>query len=154
MFGSLTEFGSSPFEFDEDNSDSFYVKLSTSFGDKTIWGVGLEDALNNSGCKVGDDVSVIHNGKVPVKVPIIRKDGSGNKVTVFITKERNSFVIKPKKNKVPFKKVGASSASQPLPKNNESTRQLGVMESIRDFIFMMVLIFLIFMAIAGICVNS
>ena len=96
MFGTLIKHGAEPYDFDPDNSDSYCVLLSTSFGEKTIWGVGLEDALNSSGCKVGDNVSVIHNGKEPVKVPITKKDESGNKITVFVTKERNSFVIKPK----------------------------------------------------------
>jgi hypothetical protein len=109
MYGLLTDFGASPFEFDNSNSKSFYVKLTTSIGEKIIWGVGLKDALNKSNCKVGDNVSVIHNGKEPVNVPITKKDESGKKVTSYITKQRNSFIIKPKKNKVPLKKVAPTS---------------------------------------------
>ena len=114
MFGLLTEFGSSPFEFDEDNSDSYFVKLDTSFGEKTIWGVGLKDALSNSDCKVGDNVSVIHNGKEPVKLPVTRKDDTGKEVTEFITKQRNAFVIKHKRKKIPSTNRVKSTARQEI----------------------------------------
>jgi putative DNA primase/helicase len=51
--GKLLEHGSAPYEFDKKNEDSYYVKIENRKGVRTIWGVDLERAVNQSGAEVG-----------------------------------------------------------------------------------------------------
>ncbi|MGN7964131.1 relaxase/mobilization nuclease domain-containing protein [Brucella sp. 22210] len=66
-------------------SDSFYIMLDTKFGERTMWGVGLETVLEASGAGAGDTIRILHNGKKPVVVPT--KDGGS------ISTHRNDWRI-------------------------------------------------------------
>ena len=70
-YGKILEHGPAPYEFDKENSPSYYIKLEKLNGDKsTIWGVELADALARSGKKTGDLVQIEHKGKQAVEVDV------------------------------------------------------------------------------------
>jgi putative DNA primase/helicase len=75
--GKLLESGRAPYQFDKANTDSFYIQLRTKAGNKTYWGVELEQALKDSGQKQGDIVKLQYLGKKPVtvNVPLTNAEG-------------------------------------------------------------------------------
>lgn len=77
LTGKLLESGRAPYQFDKANTESFYVQLRTKTGNKTYWGVELEQALKDSGLTHGDMVKLQYLGKKPVtvNVPVTDKDG-------------------------------------------------------------------------------
>ncbi|MDX6041260.1 LPD7 domain-containing protein [Scandinavium lactucae] len=77
LTGKLLESGRAPYQFDKANTESFYVQLRTKTGNKTYWGVELEQALKDSGQTHGDMVKLQYLGKKPVtvNVPMTDKDG-------------------------------------------------------------------------------
>ncbi|MCP2234086.1 LPD7 domain-containing protein [Erwinia aphidicola] len=77
LTGKLLESGRAPYQFDKANTDSFYVQLRTKAGNKTYWGVELEQALKDSGQKQGDMVKLQYLGKKPVtiNVPLTNAEG-------------------------------------------------------------------------------
>ena len=77
LTGKLLESGRAPYQFEKANTDSFYVQLRTKAGNKTYWGVELEQALKDSGQKQGDMVKLQYLGKKPVtvNVPLTNAEG-------------------------------------------------------------------------------
>jgi putative DNA primase/helicase len=94
LTGKLLDAGKAPYQFDKTNMDSFYVQLRTKTGNKTFWGVELEQALNDSGKQPGDLVKLQYLGKksVTVNVPVTDADG---KITGFepLDTHRNHWTI-------------------------------------------------------------
>ena len=58
--GTIVEYGHAPYAFDGANNPSFYVRLNTGRGERTVWGLGLESAVNESQLKRGD-LTVLRN---------------------------------------------------------------------------------------------
>lgn len=70
-YGKLTDFGSTNYENDPKNKQSFFVELEKFDGKKTVlWGVELQKALEESNLKKGDLIQISHLGKVPVLVDV------------------------------------------------------------------------------------
>jgi putative DNA primase/helicase len=78
--GKVLEHGEAPFEFAKDNKESYYVKLQTPQGERTVWGVDLPRAMAEGQVKVGDDVALAYQGKQPVTVKEPVKDEAGKVV--------------------------------------------------------------------------
>lgn len=75
LVGRLTEHGRANYQFRTDENASYYVKLLTSRGAKTLWGKDLERALNSSetGPKVGDLIGARRAGREAVTVTSRRR---------------------------------------------------------------------------------
>ncbi len=87
-YGKILSFGETPYNFEKDNKQSFYIELEKKNGEKKhIWGVGLKDALEKSGFKKGNDVQLAMTGKQQVNT--LDKDGK------WITTDRLEWDIKP-----------------------------------------------------------
>ena len=71
----LVKHGTAPYLHDKSNKDSYFVELSNG---EVKWGVGLKDAINNSGAKIGDTVEVDRVGERDVLVNVAIKDDKGN----------------------------------------------------------------------------
>ncbi|HAO2949949.1 TPA: molybdopterin-guanine dinucleotide biosynthesis protein MobB [Escherichia coli] len=80
--GELVEHGAAPYKFKPDmakpegeRNDSYYVTLRHADGsERTLWGVGLEDAVQQF--NVGEKIKLEDKGVVPVKWTETLKDGS------------------------------------------------------------------------------
>jgi hypothetical protein len=93
--GTLLEHGRAPYQHDEKNQSSYYVKVRDDAGnERTAWGVDLKRAIDKAGVVEGDKVRLENEGNkvVSVKTPIMGKDG---KVTGHEEKEvkRNSWNV-------------------------------------------------------------
>jgi hypothetical protein len=66
--GELLEHGEAKYQFQKDESMSYFVRLKTDEGEKVVWGKDLKRAMEQSGTQVGERVNVEYMGNVPVKV--------------------------------------------------------------------------------------
>ncbi|HAV1785656.1 TPA: hypothetical protein JG909_004322 [Enterobacter hormaechei subsp. steigerwaltii] len=96
LTGKLLDAGKAPYKFGKSNSESFYVQMRTKSGNKTYWGVELEQALKDSGNQPGDMVKLQYLGKKAVTVNVPVKDAEGN-VTGFerLDTHRNHWTVTP-----------------------------------------------------------
>ena len=92
----LVEHGTAPYQHNKENKKSYFVTLSNG---QTKWGIGLKDAIQESGAKEGDEISVEKMGSKDVKVDVDIKDEKGKKIgNEELDTQRNDWavsVIKP-----------------------------------------------------------
>ncbi|EPM43093.1 Orf54 [Pseudomonas syringae pv. actinidiae ICMP 19073] len=81
--GTLIEHGEAPYQHNDDNQMSYFVTLKPEGGKpRTVWGVGLEKAMNDADLKQGDPVRLEDLGTQPVVVQVIEEDGTVTNKTV------------------------------------------------------------------------
>lgn len=85
--GEILECGQAPFKDREKGSLSYFIKLDTKFGERTVWGVGLASVLAASKASRGDTIRIKHEGKRSVQVPT----ESGQTITVHRNDWRIGF---------------------------------------------------------------
>lgn len=66
--GQIVEHGPAPYDFDKKNAESYFIKLRTKSGVKTVWGVELESAIRQSRVGEGQVVNLQLMGKNPVDI--------------------------------------------------------------------------------------
>ncbi|RML61868.1 Relaxase, partial [Pseudomonas syringae pv. pisi] len=81
--GELLDHGPAPYQHKDDKQMSYFVTLKPEGGKpRTVWGVGLEDAMKDSNLKQGDQVRLQDLGTQPVVVQVIEEDGTVTDKTV------------------------------------------------------------------------
>lgn len=55
--GKVKEFGEAPYQHDEKNQQSYFVRLDTSSGERELWALGLKDAIESKNIKAGEQVA-------------------------------------------------------------------------------------------------
>jgi hypothetical protein len=82
LVGRLTEHGRAPYQFRSGEDLSYYVKLLTSRGERTLWGKDLERAISASETrpKVGDLVGARRVGRRAVTITARQRDAEGRVV--------------------------------------------------------------------------
>lgn len=99
IIGTILNFGKANYLFDEKEKPNFFIELSKYDGtSKTIWGVDLERALNDSSFEKGDKVQLNNLGSQKVEVDAAVRDANG-KVISYEKKmvDRNMWeVIEPR----------------------------------------------------------
>ncbi|MBL3829760.1 relaxase [Pseudomonas syringae pv. theae] len=81
--GELLDHGPAPYQHKDDNQMSYFVTLKPEGGKpRTVWGVGLEEAMTDANLKQGDQVRLEDLGTWPVVVQVIAEDGTTSDKTV------------------------------------------------------------------------
>ncbi|ATV21190.1 relaxase/mobilization nuclease domain-containing protein [Pseudomonas syringae] len=81
--GTLIDHGEAPYQHNDDNQMSYFVTLKPEGGKpRTVWGVGLEEAMSDADLKQGDQVRLRDLGTQPVVVQVIEEDGTVTDKTV------------------------------------------------------------------------
>jgi putative DNA primase/helicase len=82
LTGTLVEHGRAPYQHNPKEPLSYYVKIETAQGDRTVWGVDLERAFKESLSQpvAGDAVGLRSIRQEPVKVKTPDRDGDGKVV--------------------------------------------------------------------------
>lgn len=83
--GILVAHGQAPYQNNPENGASYFVTIRYGDKERTVWGVGLPDALTESGVKIGENVNLKRTGSQSVTV----KDNQGQQ----LTSKRNSWTI-------------------------------------------------------------
>lgn len=93
--GKLIDHGAAPYDHEPKNSDSYFVTLENADGrHSTTWGVGLADAMTESGVVVGQSVELVNNGKKAVTVEQLIRDEHGSVIgKKSIDTHRNEWVV-------------------------------------------------------------
>ncbi|EFL0485845.1 hypothetical protein G8G26_004045 [Escherichia coli] len=75
--GQLLAFGPAHYNFDNQKDRSYYAHLRTRHGERLVWGIGLQEAIRNSGLKTGDMATLTMLGKKPVTVQVKKLGDDG-----------------------------------------------------------------------------
>jgi len=75
--GQIVEHGPAPYDFDKKNADSYFIRLRTKSGVKTVWGVELESAMRQS--RVGEgqvvNLQLMDKKAVNIQKPVHDEQG-------------------------------------------------------------------------------
>lgn len=76
--GKVEDHGKAPYDNNPKNEESYFVKVQTSRGERTVWGADLERAVTDGGVKKGDQIALIEEGRKAVTVQTPIRDEQGN----------------------------------------------------------------------------
>ena len=96
IFGELIERGRAPYRFDPHEDISYFVKLKTASGERTVWGRDLERAFEESitNPTVGDEIGLRAAGRDRVTVKSRERDENGQVLSEHdLATHRNRWVI-------------------------------------------------------------
>ncbi|TMU83869.1 LPD7 domain-containing protein, partial [Brucella haematophila] len=83
--GILVETGEKPYQDNEKNEPSPFVVIETANGNRTVWGVGLPDALHRAGADIGDEIHLRSTGTERVMKTVIQEiDGQKHRVEQMV----------------------------------------------------------------------
>lgn len=83
--GILVETGEKPYQNNEKNEPSPFVVIETANGNRTVWGVGLPDALHRAGADIGDEIHLRSTGTERVLKTVIQEiDGQKHRVEQMV----------------------------------------------------------------------
>ena len=90
----LIAHGSAPYMHVSTNQDSYYVTVEKNGKEQTFWGIGLAEAIKESGAKIGDLIRLEKQKKEAVTIQVPERDQNGQ-IIGQIQKEvnRNIFSI-------------------------------------------------------------
>ena len=74
--GELVDHGAAPYQNKPDKEQSYFVTVKTDAGNRTLWGAGLADAMQQAQFKQGDRVRIEDKGTVPVTLQLQQADGT------------------------------------------------------------------------------
>ena len=80
--GVLLAHAAAPYQFDPGQRMSYYLRVRTEVGERTLWGADLERALaeSRSGPRIGDEVVLRQRGARPVTVRVPDRNAAGELV--------------------------------------------------------------------------
>jgi hypothetical protein len=95
LAGKLVDHGRAPYQHDPRQPMSYFVKLETASGDRTIWGVDLERAVRESLTqpKAGDDVGLRAVRQEAVQVRSQERGSDGRLIEKDLTTHRNRWIL-------------------------------------------------------------
>lgn len=90
--GIMLAHGASPYQHDPAEKMSYFVKLRTETGERTIWGKDLDRAVGESKLNPGDAVRLEFKGNQPVTVEALTRDDKGKVIgSETINTHRNTW---------------------------------------------------------------
>jgi hypothetical protein len=95
LTGRLVDHGRSTYQHDPRHAMSYFVKLETARGERTVWGVDLERAIKESLTKpdIGDEVGLRALRQEPVTVRTQDRDAAGEVIERELDTHRNHWII-------------------------------------------------------------
>jgi hypothetical protein len=95
LTGRLVDHGAATYRHDPHESMSYFVKIETAHGERTIWGVDLERAFKESLTKpeIGDEVGLRAVRQEAVKVRTNVRDDKGEIIERELETHRNRWIV-------------------------------------------------------------
>ncbi|RDV11121.1 hypothetical protein DXT99_25240 [Pontibacter diazotrophicus] len=94
--GELLAHGAAPYNHDDNNNMSYYIRIKTAQGEKELWGVDLKRALEAGGAEIGQRIGIENLGQQAVSAVVKDFDEKGNVVgTKTVETHRNGWDVKP-----------------------------------------------------------
>lgn len=94
--GRLVDHGTAPYRHDHRNDPSYFVRIETPNGEREIWGVDLQRALNESLTRprIGDEIGIRALRRDAVKIRRPEHDAEGRIVgTTAVEAHRNGWIV-------------------------------------------------------------
>jgi hypothetical protein len=92
--GVLVAHGLAPFNHDARQKPSYYATVRTVNGERTLWGLDLERAINEAGVQVGQHIELEKNGSRTVTSSQRQFDAQGNELAPkTVTSRRNEWRV-------------------------------------------------------------
>jgi hypothetical protein len=94
--GRLVDHGAAPYRHDHRNDPSYFVRIETPGGEREIWGVDLQRALNESLTRprIGDEIGIRALRRDAVKIRRPEHDAEGRVVgTSAVEAHRNGWIV-------------------------------------------------------------
>lgn len=94
--GRLVDHGAAPYRHDHRNDPSYFVRIETPSGEREIWGVDLQRALNESLTRprIGDEIGIRALRRDAVKIRRPEHDAEGRIVgTTAVEAHRNGWIV-------------------------------------------------------------
>ncbi|WP_258178624.1 LPD7 domain-containing protein [Pseudomonas fluorescens] len=110
VVGELVAHGADSYKGDPKNGDSYYVELNTEAGPRKLWGVALEEVMEQQNFALGDRIKLKDLGREPVTIQKVLPDGSTSHVPGF----RRAWSAEPETTSV-VRNTAASDAATPAP---------------------------------------
>lgn len=76
--GTVLEHGAARYEHNPEKDESYYIKLQTAAGERTVWGVDLPRALEEGEADVGQPIALAYQGNKMVTIRVKERDEAGN----------------------------------------------------------------------------
>jgi putative DNA primase/helicase len=94
--GNIIDHGTAPYDNNTDNEQSYFVQIQNKdMSEKTVWGVDLKRAVEESNAAIGSDVVLAYQGRQQVTVKVKERDEQGNMTgTKDIIANRNTWDVK------------------------------------------------------------
>ncbi|MCF3643139.1 hypothetical protein LXM94_24585, partial [Rhizobium sp. TRM95111] len=93
--GIVVAHGRANYNNDPQEKQSYYVKLDTPTGERTVWGKDLERAMATSKASKGDQVQLEYKGSETVTVNALKRDKAGKVVgSEQVETNRNAWEVK------------------------------------------------------------
>lgn len=90
----ILSYGHAPYLHDPENKESYYLTLEKNGNERTVWGVGLPEALEKSQVQIGDSIELKNLGKHDVEVDVPIKDENDHIIgTEKILTHRNVWEV-------------------------------------------------------------
>ena len=96
LVGRLIDYGRATYKHDPHESMSYYLKLETGRGERTVWGVDLERAFREAASRpqLGDEIGVRRRGHEPVVVKANERDAEGRVIGQKpLDTHRNQWIV-------------------------------------------------------------
>ncbi len=122
IVGELLEHGAAPYQHQADKQASYFVTVKTAAGERTVWGVGLADAMQDAGFEIGDQVRLEDHGSKPVTVEVPAADGSTTEKTTY----RRAWTAEGLGAEQEVASTQASSTSTPMPDTPEQEQGMNI----------------------------
>lgn len=93
--GKLLEHGAARYQHDEKKDMSYFVRVQTDNGERTVWGKDLNRAVAESGVKVGSNVALerVETKDVIAKEKVFDRDGKFTGETRDVDAKRNTWKV-------------------------------------------------------------
>lgn len=76
IVGVLVDHGAAPYQNNPDKEPSYFVTVETDAGNRTLWGAGLADAMQQTQFNQGERLRIEDKGTVPVTLLLPQDDGT------------------------------------------------------------------------------
>lgn len=121
--GKVVAHGPAPYNNDPQEKPSYFIKLVTKDGERTVWGKELPEALDKGRTKTGDFIKLKHGGDKPVTVEANKRDEQGKVIgTHTIDANRNAWSVEKLDRAAAILALGTALAEKHL-KSPESQRR-------------------------------
>lgn len=91
--GKLIDYGAAPYQYKQDASSSFFIKIEKDGKERELWGSDLKNVIDNSKVQKGEEIKIEYQGKEDIRIPIKESQQDGSIQTTWKVAQKNIWDI-------------------------------------------------------------